>query len=89
MFSPPLGQIAASFPILILILNTEQYFKLQCGNRSHVLADKVRKSRCKKAESWKSGSLTEERGWTARRGDAVLEMRLLESGRRRELLGAL
>lgn len=47
------------------------------------------KNTCKKAESWKSGNATEERGWAARGGDAVLEARLLESGRRGGLLGAL
>ena len=88
MFSLPLGQIAASFSILNLILNTKQYFKLQYGNTSHVLADNIRKSK-HKAESWKLGSATEKRGWTARRGDAVLETRLLESGRTGGLLGTL
>lgn len=47
-----------------------------------MLADNIMKSKHKKAESQKSQSATEDRGWSARSGDAILEMMLLESGRR-------
>lgn len=79
MFSLTLGQIVVSFPIL---LNVRQYFKLKYGNIGHVLADNARNSKHKKAESWKSGSAAKKRGWTTRRGDAVLETSLvaLEEG---------